>query len=88
MQQVMAYIASYLIPFMGLDFSKIENLISLLVFFFILMAIYINSNLIHINPMLNLAGYHVYEIETDTGVTQTIISKKRRLAKDAIYPLL
>jgi len=79
--EVMAYIASYLIPFMGLDFSKVENLISLLVFFFILMVIYINSNLIHINPMLNLASYHVYEIETDAGVTQTIISKKRRLAR-------
>ena len=79
--EVMSYIASYLIPFMGVDFSKLENWISLLIFFLILMVIYINSNLIHINPMLNLVGYHVYEIETNMNVTHTIISKKRRLAR-------
>ena len=49
--EVMSYIASYLIPFMGVDFSKLENWISLLIFFLILMVIYINSNLIHINPL-------------------------------------
>ena len=77
--EVMSYIVTYIIPFLGLDLSSFANQFSLCLFFFMLMIIYINTNLIHINPMLNMAGYHIYEIENNDGEIQTIISKKSRL---------
>lgn len=79
--EVMSYIVTYIFPFMDLDFADISNLLSLGIFFLILMIIYINSNLIHINPMLNLSGYHIYEIQTPQGSKHTIISKQCRLVK-------
>jgi hypothetical protein len=32
-----------------------------LTFLGVLLIVYVNSNLIYINPMLNLLGYHLYE---------------------------
>jgi len=80
--EVMSYIVTYIIPFIGLDLSIFANLFSLCLFFLMLMIIYINTNLIHINPMMNIFGYHIYEIENISGTIQTIISKKARLVKN------
>lgn len=33
----------------------------MLTFLGVLLIVYVNSNLIYINPMLNLLGYHLYE---------------------------
>jgi hypothetical protein len=79
--EVMAYIVSYVFPFLGLNFEDPMNVISLGIFFAILGVIYINSNMIHINPTLNIFGYHIYEIETSSGSTQTVISRKSRLIR-------
>ncbi len=79
--EVMAYIISYVFPFLGLNFNDPMNVISLGIFFAILGVIYINSNMIHINPTLNIFGYHIYEIETSSGSTQTVISQRGRLIR-------
>ncbi len=79
--EVMAYIVSYVFPFLGLNFDDPMNVISLGIFFVILGIIYINSNMIHINPTLNIFGYHIYEIETPSESTQTVISRKGRLIR-------
>ena len=79
--EVMAYIVSYVFPFLGLNFDDSLNMISLGIFFVILGIIYINSNMVHINPTLNIFGYHIYEIETPNGTTHTVISHKGRIIK-------
>src|SRR6266436_9590972 len=58
----MSYIASYLIPFIALPFSGWQQVTALLILIVVLGIVYVNSNMIHINPMLNLLGYHLYEI--------------------------
>jgi hypothetical protein len=47
------------------------------VFFVTLAVIYVNSQMIHINPMLNLAGFHLYEIGTEDGSDSYVISRRR-----------
>ena len=63
--EVMSYIASYLIPFVTFPLDGPKQWIALGVFLIVLMVIYINSNMIYINPMLNIFGYHLYEIEIE-----------------------
>ena len=41
-------------------------------FFFIVMT----SNSYHFNPLLNLCGYHFYEVKVSGGVTYILLSKK------------
>jgi hypothetical protein len=60
---VLSYVASYLIPFVTFPLEGVPQVLALLVFIFVLLVVYINSNMIYINPMLNLAGYHLYEIK-------------------------
>lgn len=64
-ENVVSYIASYLIPFVTFPLDKPEQISALLVFIGVLMILYVNSNMLYINPMLNLFGYHLYEIEID-----------------------
>lgn len=73
----MSYIASYVIPFLVPSLQNWQHGLALGIFFFILGVIHVNSNMIHINPMLNLQKYHLYEITTESGSTHALISRKR-----------
>jgi len=75
--EAMSYIVSYLLPFIALPSGDAASIASLGVFLFVLVVLYMNSDMMHINPMLNLAGWHVYEIALSDGETRTLISKKR-----------
>jgi hypothetical protein len=80
--EVIAYLFTYIFPFLQLNFSDLINLLSLLIFFVILGTIYINSSMICINPTLSLIGYHLYEIENPEGNSRTLLSRNQRVAKN------
>jgi len=83
--EAMSYIVTYLLPFIALPSSDVTAIASLGVFLFVLIVLYMNSDMMHINPMLNLAGWHVYEIALSDGEIRMLISKRRarkgRMAK-------
>lgn len=78
--EVIAYIFAYVFPFLGLDVESFSSAIGLGIFFIVLMILNISSNMIHINPILNLIGYHVYELEID-GESHTLVTRRSRLVK-------
>lgn len=73
----MSYIISYLVPFIALPAGDTASVASLGIFLFVLIVLYMNSDMMHINPMLNLMGWHAYEITLADGETRTLISKQR-----------
>lgn len=75
----MSYIVTYLVPFLDLDFSNITTTSSLIILFIILAILYINSNLIYTNPILNLLTYHIYEVQIDDSKTIMLITKKEQI---------
>jgi hypothetical protein len=75
--EAMSYVVSYLVPFLSIPFSGWQQGISLSIFFLMLAILYINSGMIHINPMLNLIGFKIYEIEDPIGATYAVVSRKR-----------
>lgn len=62
---VMSYIASYLVPFVTFPLGGRKQILTLLIFMAVLMIIYVRSNMIYINPVLNIFGYHLYEVEVE-----------------------
>jgi len=75
---VLAYFAAYLVPFALAPPKDIYEAISIGIFFVVVGYIYVNSNLIYINPVLNLLGYHLFEVTIgDTPGTKSILSKSR-----------
>lgn len=76
---VMGYIASYLIPFVTFPLSGWQQIATFFVFMAVLGIVYINSDMIRINPMLNLLGYHLYEITIENGAESYSLITRRRV---------
>jgi hypothetical protein len=84
---LMSYIVTYIVPFMAIRFDSFETLLSLVILFFMIAVIYVNSNMIFVNPMLSLFGYHIFEIESD-GCSHSLITKKNHLARNSSFKVV
>ncbi len=82
--EAMSYIASYVVPFASFSLDVIPQILALAVFILVLLVLYVNSNMIYVNPMLNLAGYHLYEIEVEHGDHSLYYLARKRLARGEI----
>lgn len=80
--EVIAYLLTYIFPFLELKFKDMAHLFSLGVFFVVLMILNVNANLIHVNPVFNLLGYHVFEIKDTQMRTHTLITWRSRVRRD------
>ena len=76
---VLSYVTSYLLPFVTFDLTS-SQVWAVLVFFAVLLIIYVNSNMIYINPMLNVLGYHLYEITIEHNDASFYLLTRRRVA--------
>lgn len=70
-----AFILVYLLP-LASGINEGFNLpilvfVSVVFFFFVM-----TSNSYHFNPLMNLAGYHFYEVQIKGGITYVLVSKK------------
>ena len=72
---VMAYIVTYLIPFLGISISDPVDAVSLGIMLGLIAVVYVNSNLIYINPILGLFGYRLFEVETENGKISALVSR-------------
>lgn len=79
-----SYMVSYLLPFIALPSKNVGDIIGLGIFIFVLAVLYVNSDMIHINPVLNLMGWHIYEVEKENGRICTVISKQKICIKQEI----
>jgi hypothetical protein len=73
----MAYIVTYIIPFLAIPFGGWKEGIALSIFFVVIGILNVNSNMIHINPMLNLSGYHLYEVTLENGDVHSLVTRRR-----------
>lgn len=73
------YVVAYFIAFLSFNFEKYQDIIIFFILIFIIFIIYINSDLLFINPILNLFGYNFYETVLDDGRKIMILSKQKDL---------
>ncbi|MHA1285195.1 MAG: hypothetical protein ACTSQP_22070 [Promethearchaeota archaeon] len=76
------YVIAYIIPFIDFNFNKWQDIFSITILMSIIFIIYINSNLIFVNPILQLIGYKIHNIEDINNRKYIIISKKSKFLKD------
>jgi hypothetical protein len=72
----MSYIVTYLLPFLAVKLSDVTDVASLGVVLFVIAILYVNSNMIYTNPALNIAGYHIFEIQDAEAKTMALICKR------------
>lgn len=87
------YIATYIVPFLFQSFNSWYEIIAILFLMIIIYRIYINSNLLLINPLLSFR-YSIFEIEFEKQNKKTsnglIIIKDKFLDNESIikiYPI-
>jgi hypothetical protein len=62
---VINYIATYLIPFFSFKTDKFSDLLAFYLLLFVLSLVYLKANMFYINPILILLGFNVIEINGD-----------------------
>jgi hypothetical protein len=89
-----AYVATYLLPFIVVFDASIQDVIALALFLVFIGTLWVNSSLLYLNPLLSLAGYHVYVAritpkgvgEADSLTRGFLISHQSDLQNgDAVY---
>lgn len=74
---LVAYVLSYILPFAYMVMSD-YHVISLIVVLLMLVLVVFPAIMALPNILLFFAGYHFYELETETGVGDYILISKRR----------
>ena len=72
-QDTVSYLITYLVPFIGLSFQNPAVIVAngfLIIFVGIL---YLQSNMIYLNPTLGLFGYRLYRVELDNSISKKIL---------------
>ena len=82
----MTYIITYLVPFLSLNLNSTINLYCIMVLIATIGIIYINSDMLYINPLLNSFGYRTFKISgnilnQDKKVEDMFIITPRKIQK-------
>jgi hypothetical protein len=78
-----AYIATYLVPFAAIAATSTREKLALGLFFAMIAAIYVRSELFYINPLLALRGYRLFQVVTPKGTSAVLITRRRFLASES-----
>lgn len=72
---IAAYLATYLLPFVGLQVTTVRDVLSIAVFFVVVLAIFLSSDLAAINPTLYVFGWRVVRarIRSPNGIDPKVV---------------
>lgn len=78
--QIMAYLFTYVLPFIGLAFTDAYEVAASAVFLLVLFVLFVRTNLFYVNPVLGAFGYRVYEVQVAGAPARFVLSKQRFIA--------
>jgi hypothetical protein len=73
--EVVAYVFTYLIPFVGTSIATTADVIALVVLFVTIGLVFINTDLVLVNPLLAGAGFHLHHVETPARTNYLVLSR-------------
>lgn len=59
------YFSLYLFPFFALEIVNILTIVILIIILLLSSYLYVKNNILYINPILNLLGYSIYDVEIE-----------------------
>jgi hypothetical protein len=74
--QVINYLATYLLPFLGVNLDTPYDQIAMGILMLTICILYIKADLIYINPTLMLFGYNIYSVTLDNNKVRILITRK------------
>ena len=80
---VLAYVATYLIPFFAVNAVTLRSRLAVAVFVALIALFYIRGEMYFLNPLLGVVGYRVFEVQTGDGSAVILITKRRYIGDQA-----
>lgn len=80
----LAYIATYLVPFLGLNLTKTNDIVVLVGFLAVVGTIYVNSNMLFVNPLLSLCRYHTFTVTDEEENEYSVITRRKDVEPGSI----
>lgn len=68
--ELSTYILTYLVPFLTINLHSKKDIFSLLIFIYIIGLIYVNSNMIYINPVIMIFKHKILELRVKKDDTE------------------
>lgn len=78
------YILPYIIPFLQFSYSSYIDLLCIGILILLLAFAYVNSNLIYVNPLLNIFGYNTFKVIDEHKNVYLVLSKKKSILLDSM----
>jgi len=75
--ETLNYVLTYIIGFLSLNLCNLKDILCILILLSVIGIIYINSNLLYINPVLQLFGFSIYKLnvsKNNSDICNTIIA--------------
>jgi hypothetical protein len=85
--ETLAYVATYLIPFLALDLTQVEDVISFAVFMAVLGIISVTSHALFVNPVLSLFGYHTFDVTDKDANVYFLVTRDGPEVSQRIRPI-
>jgi hypothetical protein len=83
--EVAGYLASYILPFVAIDQPAPELAVAYMIFLLVAAVVYVQSDMVQINPVFYLLGRRVEKITTAPDDWQAyLITRRRALVKETI----
>ena len=80
------YIVTYLVPFLVVAVPSTLYASALVLLFVTIMAVYVSSGLIYVNPMLTALGWRIYSVQTKDGIEAIVLTQRKILRKGDVLP--
>lgn len=77
--QIPAYLVTYLLPFVTLNIAGISDLIGYLMLAGVLLLLVLRTDLIYVQPVLLVAGWHLYRTTVTGGYEEFVMISRKRL---------
>ncbi|MFV0532224.1 MAG: hypothetical protein ACK5MR_01050, partial [Cumulibacter sp.] len=61
-----------------------DSLVATIALFLLLLIIYVRAGLYHLNPMLAVMGFRLYEVTATSGAVTMVLSKSRHFPQQGI----
>jgi hypothetical protein len=79
-----AYIVTYIFPFLTLAVTSVLEALGILALFLTVMLVYVSSDMLYVNPILAALGWHAHAIHTRGGVEFVLMSRKRLIRQGTV----
>lgn len=85
--EVVGFVIAYLIPILSIANPSIDYRVVCFIAAMFLVVIW-STNSYHINPLINLVGYHFYEVSAEDNVTYLLLTKKELRKTSSIKKII